>query len=171
MKWYTYVVCFVLIIVGILCSMELVKIFNVKSAEYGTFVTIETKNDYNEISRFDLGSFVFDTDDYQYFTFNAIYSPEDFNGKENNYTLLYNGQPLSNIVSSAGKISGDLIKNFYNVDGEVASTVNLHVLIEYYASGTKVSLSLTNENDSMSYMTTYSNINGAILKVVQRSEK
>lgn len=171
MKWYTYVICFVLIIIGILCSMELVKIFNVKSAEYGTAITIETKNDYNEISKFDLGSFVFETDDYQHFTYVATFEFAEFNGKENDYTILFNDQPLSNVVFSAGKISGDLVKCFYNTDGDIVSTADLHVLIEYYASGTKVTASLLNENDSMSYMTTYSNINGAVLKVVQRSEK
>ena len=68
MKWYHYIICFVLIVIGIFSTMELVKLFNVKSAEYGTVITIETKNDYTEISKFDYGSLSFDTQDYVNFT-------------------------------------------------------------------------------------------------------
>ncbi|MBQ8451588.1 MAG: hypothetical protein IJ538_02300 [Clostridia bacterium] len=148
--------------------MELVKLFNVKSAEYGTVITIETKNDYTEVSKFDYGSLSFDTEDYVHFTNVSTFAPQDFNGKQNDYTILVNGQPTNNIIVNAGKISGDLTLAFYNLNGDVASTAELHILIEYYASGTKVTLTTQNSNDSVSYLTTYTNINGAVIKVVQR---
>ena len=168
MKWYHYLICFVLIIVGIFSSIELVKLFNVKSAEYGTVITIETKNDYTEISKFDYGSLSFDTEDYTNYTNVSTFAPAEFNGKSNNYTILFNGQPTGNVVVNAGKISGDLTMCFYDLNGDVASTSDLHILIEYYASGTKVTLSMANEDDSVAYFTTYTNINGAVVKVVQR---
>ena len=49
MKWYWYLICAVLIVVGIFSSIELVEMFNVSSKEYGTAITIETKNNYDEI--------------------------------------------------------------------------------------------------------------------------
>lgn len=168
MKWYGYIICFVLILVGIFSTMELVKLFNVKSAEYGTVITIETKNDYTEVSKFDYGSLSFDTEDYVHFTNVSTFAPQDFNGKQNDYTILVNGQPTNNIIVNAGKISGDLTLAFYGLNGDVVSTAELHILIEYYASGTKVTLTTQNSNDSVSYLTTYTNINGAVIKVVQR---
>lgn len=168
MKWYHYIICFVLIFVGIFSTMELVKLFNVKSAEYGTVITIETKNDYTEVSKFDYGSLSFDTEDYQNFTNISTFAPQDFNGKQNDYTILVNGNPTSNVIVNAGKISGDLTLTFYGLNGDAVSTAELHILIEYYASGTKVTLTLQNSNDSVAYFTTYTNINGAVIKVVQR---
>jgi len=58
--------------------------------------------------------------------------------------------------------------NFYDTDGNVLSSARLSVLVEYLASGTKVSISLVNTNDSVSYFNAYSNTNGAVLKVVKR---
>lgn len=168
MKWYHYIICFVLIFIGVFCTMELVKLFNVKSAEYGTVITIETKNDYTEVSRFDYGSLSFDTEDYVNFTNISTFSPTEFNGKENDYTILVNGNPTNNLVVNAGKISGDFSMTFYDLNGDVATVSDLHILIEYYASGTKVTLTIQNNNDSVSYFTTYTNINGAVIKVVQR---
>lgn len=168
MKWYHYLLCFVLIITGIFSSIELVKLFNVKSAEYGTVITIETKNDYTEISKFDYGSLSFDTEDYTNYTNITSFAPQDFNGDKNNYTILFNGNPASNVVVNAGKISGDLTMCFYDLNGDIASTSDLHILVEYYASGTKVTLSMANLSDSVAYFTTYTNINGAVVKVVQR---
>ena len=168
MKWYHYLLCFILIFIGIFSTIELVKLFNVKSAEYGTVITIETKNEYTEISKFDYGSLSFDTEDYLNYSNVSTFSPQDFNGRENNYTILVNGNPTSNVIVNAGKITGDLTLSFYDLDGEVASIADLHILIEYYASGTKVTLTIQNFNDSVSYLTTYTNINGAVIKVVQR---
>lgn len=170
MKWYYYIICFVLIFVGIFSTIELLKIFNIKSAEYGTVITIETKNNYIEISKFDYGSLSFDTEDYINFTNISTFAPSDFDGKSNDYTILFNGQPVSNVVVNAGKISGNLIMYFRDLNGEIVSTSDLYILIEYYASCTKVTLSMVNMNDGIAYFTTYTNINGAIIKVVQRRE-
>ena len=133
-----------------------------------TPTTIKTKNDYTEVSKFDYGSLSFDTEDYVHFTNVSTFAPQDFNGKQNDYTILVNGQPTNNIIVNAGKISGDLTLAFYSLNGDVVSTAELHILIEYYASGTKVTLTTQNSNDSVSYLTTYTNINGAVIKVVQR---
>ena len=172
MKWYHYVICFVLIVVGIFSCFNLVKIINLKSGEYGKAITIETKNDYVEVSKFDFGALVLtDTDDYVNYSLTSTFGVSEFNGKEKDYLLLFNGKPVSNVVSSAGKISGDFIENFYDLDSDVSSIVKLHILIEYYASGTKVTLSLTNQNNSISYLTNYAQVNGAVIKVVERSLK
>ncbi|MBQ8207044.1 MAG: hypothetical protein IJZ77_06235 [Bacilli bacterium] len=168
LKWYVYVICITVILIGILCSMNLYEVFNIASKEYGTAVTIETKNEYVEVSKFDLGSLIMDSEDYVNFTFSSIYPAESFDGKNHNYTILFNGNPLSNIDISSGKISGDMTFRFYDLDGEVITSAKIHVSIEYYASGTILTITSVNVNDSMAYLTTYSNINGAVIKVVEK---
>ncbi len=168
MRWYHYLICFALIMVGVFSTLELVKLFNVKSVEYGSVITIETKNDYTEVSKFDYGTLTFDTTDYTNFTNVTTFAPCSFDGKNNDYTILVNGNPTCNIVVNAGKISGELNLEFYDLNGIIVTTAKLNILVEYYASGTKVSLSVQNNNDSIAYLTTYININSAVIKVVKR---
>ena len=47
MKWYHYLICFALIIIGIFSSINLVKLFNVSSSDYGTIYTVEVQNKLN----------------------------------------------------------------------------------------------------------------------------
>ena len=169
MKWYHYILCFVLIIVGIFSSIKLVKLFNISSQEYGTAVTIETKNDYDEISKFDFGSIGFISSDNVNFSNVTSFSPQEFDGKNKDYVLLFNDQIAVNTVVSSGKVIGDINLLFYGLEGENVSKAELHFVVEYYAGQTKVTVTTKNSNDSMAYLETYMSINGAVLKVVERS--
>ena len=169
MKWYWYLICCVLIIVGIFSTIKLIEIFSVSSQEYGTAITIETKNNYEEISKFDFGSIAFDTNDYVNFSNVTTFAPQEFNGKDKDYLLLFNDQPAINTTITNGKIVGDVSLVFYGLDGKESSIANLHFTIEYFSSQTKVTTTITNSNNSISYLETYMAINGAVLKIVERS--
>ena len=93
----------------------------------------------------------------------------EFDGENKDYILLFNDQPAVNTVVTNGKVVGDVNLVFYGLDGEVVSKAELNFVIEYFASQTKVTTTITNVNDSVSYLETYMGINGAILKVVERS--
>lgn len=168
LKWYRYLICGVLIILGLFCTMNLVELFSIESKEYGTAITIETKNNYTEISRFDLGSIVFDSENYVDFEIIESYAPVEFNGDGKDYLLLFNDQPLNNTICTSGKISGELNIVFYDLDGVIVATSDVLVEVEYFAGETKLKLSSTNNADSMAYLTAYTNINGAVVRVVER---
>ena len=170
MKWYHYLTCLCLIIAGVLCSIKLVDIFNIKSAEYGTAITIETKNDYNQISKFDFGSLTLTSEDETNYQINETYASQSFDGTAGDYTVLFNGEHTNNVVVTAGKISATYTIKFYDLNGEEIVQSNLDILIEYLASGTKVTLSTVNTNNSVDYLYAYSNISGAVVKVVERSK-
>ena len=169
MKWYWYLVCAVLIVVGIFSSIEFVEMFNVASKEYGTTITIETKNNYDEIAKYDFGTIGLDSEDYITFSNVTTFAPMEFDGENKDYILLFNDQPAVNTVVTNGKVVGDVNLVFYGLDGEVVSKAELNFVIEYFASQTKVTTTIKNNNDSVSYLETYMGINGAILKVVERS--
>jgi len=168
LKWYHYIICGVIVILGLFCTMNLVELFGIESKEYGTAITIETKNDYTEIAKFDLGSIVFDSEDYVEFELTESYAPIEFNGDGKNYILLFNEQPLNNIVCTNGKISGDLSIVYYNLDGLEVAQSDVFVEIDFFAGETKLKLTSTNNADSMAYLTAYTNINGAVIRVVDR---
>lgn len=168
MKWYSYIICFILIIVGVFCTIELVDLFSVKSGEYGNVISYQTQINYSEFSKFDFGSIDFDTEDYSNYTNITTFGVQNFDGTKADYFLLFNGQPLNNVVQTAGRINGDLSLKFYDLDGEEITTANIHFVVEYLASTTKVTTTITNVDDSVSYLNAYMEINSAVLQVVTK---
>ena len=169
MKWYWYITCGVLILLGIFATIDVVEMFSVASKEYGTVITIETENNYEEISKFDFGSIGFESEDYITFTNVSTFAPQEFDGEGKDYMLLFNDKPALNTTITNGKIVGDVSLVFYGLDGEKVSNAKLNFVIEYYASQIKVTTTIINENDSVAYLETYMGIQGAVLKVVERS--
>lgn len=168
MKWYSYLICFILIIVGAFCTVEMVNLFSVKSGEYGSIISYQTHGDYEEFSKFDFGSIDFETTDYKTYKDLSTFGFQKFDGTKEDYSLFFNGQPLNNVVQSAGRINGDLSIKFYDLNGKEITTANVHFLIEYLASTTKVTTTITNSNNSVSYLTAYMEINGAVLQVFMK---
>lgn len=165
MKWYSYIICFVLIIVGAFCTVELVDLFSVKSGEYGSVITYQTHGDYEEFSKFDFGSIDLDTEDYTEYKNISTFGYQKFDGTTTDYELFFNGQPLNNVVQTAGRINGDLSLKFYDLNGDEITTANVHFMVEYLASATKVTTTITNTNNAVSYLNAYMEINGAVLQV------
>ena len=165
MKWYSYIICFVLIIVGVFCTVELVDLFIVKSGEYGSVITYKTQENYEEFSKFDYGTIDFYTEDYISYKNISTFGTQNFDGTKNEYTLFFNGQPLKNVVQSAGRINGDLVLKFYDLDGAEITTANINFLVEYLTSATKVTTTITNTDNAVSYLNAYMEINGAVLQV------
>ena len=168
MKWYSYIICAVLIIVGIFCTIELVDVFNVKSGEYGQVVTFETENNLNEVFKLDYGTIGFDTEDYSNYSNVTTRPAVDFDGTKETYYLYFNDQPLNNVSQNAGRMSGNIEIKFYDEYGSVVSTAKLNVIIEFLAGETKVSVSINNVDNSVSYLNSYMEINGAVLKVATK---
>lgn len=169
MKWYSYIICFILIIVGVFCTIELVDIFSVKSGEYGNVISYQTHGDYEEFSKFDFGSIDFDTNDYKSYKDISTFGTQKFDGTKVDYALFFNGKPLNNVVQTAGRINGDLSLKFYDLDGNEITTANVHFMIEYLASSTKVTTTISNTNNSVSYFNAYMEINGAVLQVFAKA--
>lgn len=168
MKWYSYIICFVLIIVGVFCTIELVDLFSVTSGEYGSVISYQTHENYEEFSKFDYSTINFDTEDYVTYKNISTFGTQEFDGTKEDYTLFFNGQPLNNVVQTAGRINGDLFLTFYDLNGTEITTANVHFVVEYLASATKVTTTIVDNNSSVSYLNAYMEINGAVLQVVTK---
>ena len=171
MKWYTYLICGILMILGVFSTISLVRTFNVKSGEYGSVVIFDRAQKYETFSHFDLSGLQFETEDFVNYTLIDSDVAQDFNGIRNQYDLLFNGKPLNNLTQSAGVISGDYILSFKDMDGSVVSNVNLHIKVEYSAQATEISVTTTNDQNSISYLNASFNIDGAIVDVVVKGVK
>ena len=169
MKWYHYLICGILIVIGIFSTMNLVELFSVSSQEYGSVITIETQNNYNEVSKFDLGTFTLHPTSGNNYSETITLAPEVFDGANKDYLILFNGKPANNVDSKSGQISGDVSMTFYDLDGKEITTANFNVAIQYYVTQTVITISMTNENESVSYLSNYTYMNGAVFSVVERS--
>ena len=87
MKWYHYLICGVLIVIGIFSTINLVELFSVSSQEYGSVITIETQNNYNEVSKFDLGTFTLQPTSGNQYSETITLAPEVFDGSNKDYSF------------------------------------------------------------------------------------
>ncbi len=168
MKWYSYLICLVIIVGAIFSTISLVDIWKQHSGVYGEPISIETTADYTTIAKFDYGIIEFESEDGQTYTNTTNYGFIDFDGTQGNYALLFNDTLLSNIEFMAGKVIGTMSMNFYATSGDYVCTVNLDINIEFFDGQTVVSLTLQNEDDSVAYFMQYMTINGAVFKIVER---
>lgn len=166
MKWYTYLLCAILIVAGIFSSIVVIDMFSVESSVVGGPKTFESENNYNVVSNFNLDGIVLDSEYYQQYSAMIEKEPVRFDGSLSDYNLIFNNKPVSNLVISPGKILGDLIIDFKDLEGEIITTATVNIKIEYLASCTRVYLTMENINTSVSYFNSYISINGANLKVL-----
>lgn len=169
MKWYSYVICCVLIIVGAICTVNLVNIWDNKSSIVGEIGSIETVNDYSQICRLDYSTVTLETEDNINYSSSQAFGAVDFDGAKKDYVLFFNDTLVKDTTIKSGEISANVILNFYSTDGQLASVCDLSVEIKFYDDKTVVDVSTVNENNSIAYYTRYATVNGAIFKVVERS--
>lgn len=167
MKWWSYIICALLIFLGFAAGVWLYDRFGIENASYGTPITIEQQQGLEEVVRYDFGYITLsDDDEDDTYTFQQTFAPVDYNGNLNDYTLYFNSQPVQNIRVSAGAISGEISFKFYDIDNELITEATLEISIAFYENTTQMLLEIDNVNDSVSYFSTYMNYNGAILKLL-----
>lgn len=171
MKWYSYLICCLIIVAGFFCMTNMVQIWSRTSGVYGEPCTIETKNDYEIVGKYDFGAIEFISDDnINYISTTEFNETKDFNGFEENYLLLFNDNLCSNTKIYAGQVDCIYTMNFYSTKGELVCSPVLNITIKVLETKTVISIDMKNENNSYGYFTQYMANNGAILKVVKGSK-
>lgn len=90
MKWWGYLICGILIFFAFFSATQLIDMFGVKNATYGTPTTIEEQQGLDEVVRYDFGSLLLEDNDQDgTYTFQQTYAPVSFNGNLNDYTLYF----------------------------------------------------------------------------------
>lgn len=165
MKWYTYLICFILIIVGVFCGIELYKEIKAESYVNGT---IDISNEFSQESfSYYNTSVVFyhylydDTDTY---SFEIDLPKVDFNGKDGTYNLWLNDYVLIDAEFKSGSVFSAVYMDFYNTDGELVHASELQISIQFLSSKTNLKL-VTIGKTNASYLEQYFADNGIRLKV------
>lgn len=166
-KWYVYLLMAVIIVIGSICLIRLIDIFSVNSQEVGT--AIVTAKDEQAAYTYDLGEIVLENVSSNTFATTYTLGAESFNGTDKHFVVEINSEPTTNLVVKAGSLEFDYILKFKGLEGEGLASSTLHIRIEYLTSGTRIVLNMANNNNSVSFLSTYSELNGFVMKIYERS--
>ena len=168
MKWYVYLICLVLIVIGVFSGIEL---YNEIKAESYVNGSIDISNQFSQESfNYSSTSVVFyhdlydDTDTYSFDI--DLVKVETFNGKEKNYRLILNDYILLDSEFNSGSIFSKIVIDFYNTDGEMVCNSEMNISIKFLSNRTQLQLSTTG-NESASYLEQYFSDNGIRLVVME----
>lgn len=166
MKWYTYLICFILIVIGVFSGIELYKEIKAESYINGS---IDITNKFSQESfNYSSTSVVFyhdiydDTDSYLFEI--DLLKVDTFNGKEKEYKVLLNDYILIDSEFNAGSIFSIMNIDFYNTNGELVHNAEMKISIKFLSNKTLLQLS-TKGSESAQYLEQYFSDNGIRLVV------
>lgn len=173
MKWYTYLICFVITIIGLFCTIELTEMFGVKSLDIGKPIVIEKENK-EELCKYDLSDMKFEAYEHSsvYFVYSDSFDYVQYDSRFNEYELLINGNKVPNVNYLPGAITSLLTTNYYDYNNDLIATSQLSITITFKATQTLVELKSYNDStNNISYLQKYIDINGFVLQVIDLNKE
>lgn len=168
MKWYTYLICFVLVMVGTFCGIQLYKEVKAESYINGS---IDISNKFSQENlNYSSTSLVFyhdlydDTDTYSFEQ--DLPKVENFNGQKKSYELWLNDFIILDAEFNAGSVYSTVQLDFYNEYGNIIYSSKLNISVKYLSGKTQITLS-TKGQESASFLEQYFKDNGIRLKIVE----
>lgn len=168
MKWYTYLICFIFIVAGVFCGIELYKEVKAESYVNGS---INISNQFSQESfNYSATSVVFYHDIYDEtdtYTFDKeLLKVDDFNGKDKTYQVVLNDYVLLNSDINAGSVFTTFTIDFYDTNGGLLKNAVMQISIKFLSNKTQLTFT-TVGNDNASYLEQYFADNGIRLKVIE----
>lgn len=168
MKWYSYVICCVLIVVGAFCGIQLYK--EVKAESYIN-VSIDITNKFSQESfSYKSTSVVFyhdlydDTNTYSFSK--DLLKVENFDGKAKTYQILFNDYVLLNVEINAGSVFATVELDFYDTTGNIVNSSNMKISVLFLSNKTQLTLT-TIGSDNAGFLEQYFSDNGIRLRVIE----
>ena len=168
MKWYTYLICFILIVVGVFCGIELYREVKAESYINGS---IDISNKFSQESfNYSSTSVVFyhdlydDTDTYSFEK--DLLKVEDFNGEKKQYKVILNDYVLVGSEINAGSIFSVVNMDFYDTNGNIVCNSTMKISIQFLSNKTQLSLATTGES-SAKFLEQYFADNGIRLRILE----
>ena len=168
MKWYTYLICFILIIVGVFCGIELYKEVKAESYVNGS---IDISNKFSQESfNYSSSSVTFYHDDYdttESYSFQKdLLVVDSFNGKEKTYQVVLNDYILFDTEFNPGSIFSNVAIDFYDTEGNIVCNADMKISIVFLSNKTQLTLSTVGDKNA-GFIQQYFTDNGIRLQVVE----
>lgn len=169
MKWYVYLLCFVLVIAGTFCGIRLYQLVTAESYINGS---IDIKNKYS------MESFSYANTSVEFY--HDIYDESDtysyeidlkrvdtFDGIRKQYEVVLNGFVLTDTKISSGSVFSTASIDFYSTNGEIVCSSKLDISVKFLSGKTTLALS-TVGGQNASFLTQYFKDNGIRLKIIEK---
>lgn len=168
MKWYSYLICFVLIVVGVFSGIRLYK--EVKSESYING-SIDISNKFSQESfNYSSTSVVFYNDIYDdtntYLFEKDLLKVDDFNGNKKTYKVFLNDYVLFDCDINAGSVFANVYMDFYDTNSAIVCNGELKISILFLSNKTSLSLA-TQGIEQSSFFEQYFSDNGIRLQVLE----
>lgn len=167
MKWYNYLICFILIVVGVFCGTQFYRELKAESYINGS---IDITNKFSQESfNYSSTSVVFyhdmydDTDTYSFEK--ALLKVGDFNGKAYTYQIILNDYILLDAEINAGSVFATIKIDFYNTTGNIVEQASMQISILFLSNMTQ--LTRDDRKQNASFLEQYFADNGIRLRVIQ----
>lgn len=172
MKWYSYLICCVLIVLGVFCAIQLYK--EVKATSYVNG-SIDISNRFSQESfKYTSTSAVFyhdlydDTDTY-YFEKDLL-KTENFDGEKKTYKVMLNDYVLFNADINAGSVFAVVTIDFYDTQGQLLQSADMNVSVKFLNNKTQLTLA-TIGNANAKFLEQYFSDNGLRLQIIEIKEE
>lgn len=152
MKWYGYLICAILVVVGSFAILDIVQKFSQKSYEIGTLDT--TAKYYDNVFNMSLGIIPFTLQNGVYVYSDKLQAVDDFNGNTHSYLTKINGNIVKNTARNA-TLEINMPMNFVSTNGHFSDSIPLQINIIFYDSYTQVSFACETTSQNMQYMLQY----------------
>ena len=166
MKWYMYLICFVLVIGGAFCGFRLHELMTRESYINGSI---------NIQNQFSMESFsyantsvefyrdIYDTSNSYSYEIDLL-RVDSFDGIKNKYQITLNGYILTDTQISAGAVFSKIYIDFYDTGGGLVCSSFLDISIKFLSDKTTLALTTTGGLNA-SFLTQYFKDNGIRLKI------
>jgi len=167
MKWYTYIICFIVIIAGVFSGNYAYKRATAKSYVHGS---IDITNEF-ELKAFEYASSevtfyedIYNNNSYKFET--DLKKVTNFNGVDKYYTITLNEYVLKNSVIIAGSTFSIFNIEFYSIENVLECSAELKITIKFLSNKTTMEL-YTADSIQASYLERYFKDNSIRLKIIE----
>ncbi len=163
-----YLLCFVIIVVGVFCGIRLYKEVKAESYINGS---IDISNRFSQESfNYSSTSVVFYHDlydDTQTYTFEKeLLKVDDFDGNKKSYQVVLNDYVLLNCEINAGSVFATVDMDFYNTEGKVVNSASMKISVKFLSGNTQLTLATTGKENA-SFLEQYFKDNGIRLQIIE----
>lgn len=164
MKWYSYIICCVLILVGTFFGIKFYQDITATSYVNGS---IDISNQFSRESFYYSNSSVvlYPTENSESYTFEIeLVKTEGFDGERKKYEVVLNDYVLTDTVITGGAVNSNVKMDFYDVDGTLLHNAEMKITIRFLSGKTQLCLACTDQ-ESATYFENYFTDNGIRLAV------
>lgn len=166
MKWWQWIICLIIIVVGAFCAVDTVKYLTASSKTFGDYKYVPSN--YIEFFEEDMQSLALeDADGDGYYTYSKKIRHIDFDGTQKNYELLVNDVICYSNEVNAGAIKAVLKLDFKTVENTINGSCTVNITVAFYESGTQITIGVQDDNNALINFENYVANSGFTLKVVE----